>query len=325
MDRKIVLVTGSGGNVGQGILRNILHSPYPVKIIGCNTIAFSAGNYFCSKTYKVPFATDAGYIGEINRIVRKEKVDLIIPSTDYEVYYLAKNRDKIKCAVAVSGTKAAEIYLDKYKSYLHHQKHKIPFAHSVLPSQFKGQFKNLIAKPKEGRGSRGIVLNPKKTASFSDRDYMIQELHTGIELTTAFYITKDRSLLGYITLERKLENGTTVLCSVNKKYDRKVRSILLKIIETTDIVGSANLQFIVDDKGKLHPFEVNCRISGTNSIRSNFGFKDVEYVLEEYLFGIQPKKPKLIKGTAIRVLMDIIYPGSDLKDVVKSSAKSYIF
>lgn len=315
MDKKVVLVTGIGGNVGQGILRNIKNSPYSVKLIGCNTTKFSGGNFFCEKTYKVPFATDKAYINEINKIVKKERVDLIIPSTDYEVYHLAKNKEKIKCEVAVSGLMSAEIYLDKYKSYLHHKKFGIAFAESVLPSKFNGQFKNLLAKPKMGRGSRGIILNPKDISVFKDKDYMIQQLHEGIELTTAFYITKARKLLGYITFERKLENGTTVLCSVNKKYDKQVEKIILKMIETTDLKGSVNLQFIADKKNKLHPFEINCRISGTNSIRSNFGFKDVEYVLEEYLYNKIPKKPKLINGTAVRILTDIIYPGKSIKQI----------
>ena len=326
MDAKIVLVTGIGGNVGQGILRNIKNSPYPIKLIGSNNTKFSAGNFFCSKVYHVPMAYHKTYISEINKIVKREKIDLIIPSTDYEVYYLAKNKDKINCKLAVSGIQSTEIYLDKFKSFLHHKKFKIPFAKSFLPSQFKGQFKNYLAKPREGRGSRGIVLNPMDVRVFKDADYMIQEMHSGIELTTAFYVTKARKLLGYITFERKLENGTTVLCSVNKSYDKEVGKIIREMIATTDLVGSVNLQFIVDSKKRIHPFEINCRISGTNSIRSNFGFKDVEYILEEYLYDIVPKKPKLTSGTAIRILMDIIYQGKTLKDLENNKfSKAYIF
>lgn len=326
MDEKVVLVTGVGGNVGQGILRNILNSPYPIKLIGTNTEAFSAGNYFCNKTYKVPFATNPYYIKEINKIVKTEKVDLIIPSTDYEVYALAKNTNKVKCKVAVSGIQSAEIYLDKYKTYLLHKTFGIPFAEAVLPSKFKNQFKNYIAKPREGRGSRGLILNPRSTRQFKDTEYMIQEMHLGIELTTAFYVTKKRKLLGFITLERSLENGTTILCTVNDKYNKKVEEIIKKMIKHTDMIGSVNLQFIVDKKENIHPFEVNCRVSGTNSIRSNFGFKDVEYILEENLFNIVPKRPKIVHGTAIRVLMDIIYPEQEAKEIIKKKSKrSFIF
>ena len=155
---------------------------------------------------------------------------------------------------------------------------------------------------------------------------MIQEMHLGIELTTAFYVTKKRKLLGFITLERSLENGTTILCKVNDKYNKKVEEIIKKMIKHTDMTGSVNLQFIVDKNENIFPFEVNCRVSGTNSIRSNFGFKDVEYILEENLFNKVPNRPKIVHGTAIRVLMDIIYPEQEVKEIIKKKSKrSFIF
>ena len=39
-------------------------------------------------------------------------MDLIIPSTDYEVYYLSKNINKINTVIAVSDYDAANIYLE---------------------------------------------------------------------------------------------------------------------------------------------------------------------------------------------------------------------
>jgi carbamoyl-phosphate synthase large subunit len=59
------------------------------------------------------------------------------------------------------------------------------------------------------------------------------------------------------------------------------------------------------------PFEVNCRISGTNSVRSNFGFEDVKYTLEESLYGRRPSAVNITEGVAARILMDVIYPGQD--------------
>ena len=102
MDRKTVLVTGIGGNVGQGILRNILKTKFPIRIVGCNVADFSAGNHLCDSFYKVPFANDENYINSINAIVEKENIDLIIPSTDYEIYYLALNKNQLKTKVVTS-------------------------------------------------------------------------------------------------------------------------------------------------------------------------------------------------------------------------------
>ncbi|GAA3621318.1 ATP-grasp domain-containing protein [Flavivirga jejuensis] len=326
MDKKNVLITGIGGNVGQGIIRNIRASQFNIKVIGANVEAFSAGNHLCDVFYKVPYAYDNDYIKTIQSIVEKEAIDLILPATDFEVYYLAKYKNKITCDIAVSEEETASNYLDKYNTYLHLSKYNIPFASSFLPSEYDARFQNIILKPRKGRGSRGIQINPKEYSTCSDKDYMIQELHEGIEITTAFYVTKSQKLHGFITFERILENGTTTHCKVITNYDEKIKKLLREIISVSKIKGSANVQSIVTKEGKIVPFEINCRISGTNSIRSNFGFKDVEYTLEEWLYKKPPSKPNIKKGVATRVLMDVIYTEvTDFIHAQDSTAKHRIF
>jgi carbamoyl-phosphate synthase large subunit len=326
MAAKKILVTGVGGNVGQGIIRNIRSMPYDILVTGTNIVEFSSGNYLCDSFYKVPYAYDEKYIPAIIDIVNKENIDLVIPSTDYEAFYLSDNLSKIPCKVAVSALAASQIYLDKYESWLHHKKYQIPFAASFEPSAYKNQFEKCIVKPKKGRGSRGIHINPTDFSGFSDKEYMVQELHIGEEITTAFYVTRENQLHGQITMVRSLENGATSLCKVSSAYDEKVLPIVEKIIKHAPILGSANLQSIVTNKGEVVPFEINCRISGTNSIRSNFGFKDVQYTLQEYLYNEKPDQPNIKPGVAVRALLDIIYPDQeDYNGLKDNSFKHYTF
>jgi carbamoyl-phosphate synthase large subunit len=319
MEKKVVLVTGVGGNVGQGIIRNIKSLPYKIIVVGTNITDFSSGNYLCDFFYKIPYAYDENYIDAIIDIVKKEKIDLLIPSTDYEVFYLSKNLFKIPCNVAVSGFLAAKIYLDKYETWIHHNKYNIPFAKSYLPSIYSNQFKKTIVKPRKGRGSRGIHINPIDFSVFNDEEYMVQEMFVGEEITTAFYVTKKKKLHGFITMIRTLENGTTNLCKVSSQYDYLILPILEKMIENSPIIGSANLQSIVTSDGSVIPFEVNCRISGTNSIRSNFGFKDVQYTIQEFLFNEEPEISVLSSGIAVRVLLDVIYPNQTEYNLLKDN------
>ena len=309
MSKKRILVTGTGGNVGQGIARNIKADFPDIHLVGCNIIAFTAGNHLCESNYLVPYSYDEGYIELIKEIVIKENIDLVIPSTDYEIYFLSKHAAEINAVIAASGEETTGIYLDKYKTWLHHNKYNIPFAKAYLPSEYNNEFKDFIAKPKKGRGSRGLHINPKEYAVFSDDEYMIQELHKGDEITTAFYVDKENTLLGHITLQRQLENGNTVQCKVVKEYDLLLEPIIQAMIRHGDFKGSANLQSIVTKDREIMPFEVNCRISGTNSIRGNFGFKDVKYTVQEYLYNIKPDKPVITMGISTRILMDVIYPG----------------
>lgn len=323
---KRILVTGIGGNVGQGVIRNVRNTTFDIVIIGTNITAFSAGNHLCDVFYEVPYAYDESYLKAIKKIVESEKIDLIIPTTDYEVYYLSKFIDKIPCEIVVSEFETASFFLDKYLTANHLDQNKISFAKSFLPSTYNNGFSDIILKPRKGRGSRGIQINPLEYKTYSDEEYMIQELHKGKEITVAFYVTKTKNLHGFIALERVLENGMTTHCKVISDYNEKLETLLLKLIKASNIKGAANLQAIVNTNGDIIPFEINCRISGTNSIRSNFGFEDVKYTLQEWLFNKVPDKPNVREGVATRILMDVIYTDvKSFEEAKDNSAKSYIY
>jgi carbamoyl-phosphate synthase large subunit len=323
---KNVLVTGIGGNVGQGIIRNIRTCGYPIRIIGCNAIKFSAGNHLCDAFYTVSYSYSESYISEILKIIETESIDLIIPSTDYETYYLAKNIEILNTRIAVSSFEATETYLDKYYSFLFHQKNEIPFANTFLPSKFNSEFSNIIVKPRKGSGSRNTFINPSNVKSFSDDEYIVQELLSGTEITSAFYIDKTNQLHGHITMRRSLTNGMTSEAIVDKSYDYVLEKIITKIKNNITIKGAANIQSMVTVDGDIIPFEINCRISGTNSIRSNFGFKDVKYTLQEYLFNEAPEKVTIINGIAVRMYSDIIYPDTtNIDDCLTGASNHYIF
>lgn len=327
MEQKTVLVTGIGGNVGQGIIRNIRETKFPIVVVGCNVTEFSAGNYLCDSFEKVPYAFESGYISAIKNVVTRHNVELILPSTDYEMFYLAKYQNELFCTVACSNIEAAEIYLDKWKTWQHHNANDIPFAASVLPSQFNNQFSKYILKPRKGRGSRGIFVNHEKPNVFADEEYLVQELAEGKEITTAFYVTKENELNGLITMERTLENGTTNFSKVVFAYDEQIVSgIILPMMKVAPLRGSVNVQSIVTSENKIVPFEVNCRISGTNSIRTNFGFRDVKYTLQEYLYNQLPEKPKVTDGIAVRVYLDVVYPNAkDIQFILDNKANYRIF
>jgi carbamoyl-phosphate synthase large subunit len=321
---KTVLITGIGGNVGQGILRNIIRCRYSVKIIGTDIVAVSAGNHLCDAVYAVPAAGEIKYIPAIKNICNAERVDLIIPSTDIETYYLALAEDKLP-QLSTSPADVSLTFYNKLRTWQSFHAASIPFAETILPSEYRNNFPAYIVKPITGVGSRNIFTNPNHPERFSD-EYVVQRLHKGTEITTAFYVTKQKKLHGFITFTRILVNGMTQQCEVTKKYDTKLDQLLHTILKHFDIKGACNIQSIVEERsGKIIPFEVNGRISGTNSIRSQFGFEDVRYTMDEYLYGRPPKTLHITQGSAIRIMMDIIYPDRQLAVINNKQDKHYMF
>ncbi|KAF2081146.1 ATP-grasp domain-containing protein [Flavobacterium sharifuzzamanii] len=322
MEKKI-LVTGIGGNVGQGILRNIKDSFPEIMLIGVDINSFTAGNYLCNKTFQVPYSYEQNYISAIQGIVDSEHIDLIIPSTDYEVYYLSLNKPVLNATVLASDAEIAKIYLDKYETFLYHTKNDIPFAQSWKPKEFDHSVDQIIAKPREGRGSRGILINPSNPEVLSE-EYMIQALLKGKEITSAVYVTKENVLHSVFTMERELTNGTTSKSKVIFEYDDEIRVIAQKMIDLGGLKGSFNIQSIVTENREIVPFEVNCRISGTNSIRHNLGFQDVKYGVQEYLYNVKPDVAKPIKGIATRIFLDVVYPDASHENELNNLSSKHI-
>lgn len=321
---KTVLVTGIGGVVGQGVLRNIIHCGYEVGLIGTNTVAVSGGNHLCDAVYTVPFGDEPTYIPAMKRICTREKVDFIIPTTDAESYYLALTHHELP-PLSTSSVDVAWTFFNKLKTWESFQRAGIPFAETVLPSAYNNNFLEYIVKPITGRGSRNIFISPEHPDRFSD-DYIIQKLYKGKEITTAFYVTKKKQLFGFITFERLLQHGFTYQCEVTTQYEKQMEKMIYSIMSNFDIRGSCNIQCIVEQSsGRIIPFEVNGRISGTNSIRAQFGFEDVRYTLDEYLYGKMPSVPRIRKGAAVRVLLDVIYPDKKLSGIQNKYDAHYIF
>jgi carbamoyl-phosphate synthase large subunit len=311
-DRPCVLVTAIGGNVGQGVLR-IIAAGFPrVRVVGTNTAAVSGGNHLCDQVHLVPPAAEAAYAGEITRIVGVEAPDLIIPCTDQETLALSR-LSMVLPKLAASPAEVCATFLDKYLTGEAFHRAGLPFARSALPSRYDGAFGSVIVKPREGRGSRDLFFNPADPRAFDDT-YVVQELLQGEEVTIGFYVTLQRVLHGFLVMRRRLQGGTTVACEVFRDKDVVVSDLLEGLVKALPIRGSCNVQAIISSDGRVTPFEVNGRISGTASIRHHFGFKDVEYTLEEHLFGRPPRPVRLSHGSAHRLLVDVIYPDLGMDD-----------
>ncbi|AFC23536.1 ATP-grasp domain-containing protein [Saprospira grandis] len=269
---------------------------------------------------EVPFARDQDYISVLANFCTENNIDLIIPSNESEVSILSINQNRLPSIIS-SEPKTLEIFGDKYLTYKLFSEASIPFADSYLPSEKKNIDFPFILKPRKGYGSKNIYFNPTNIDDFGD-DYIIQRLYEGTELTIGFYVTKANILHGFMALS-KFGSPPANAYSVYTQHQDEISDILKKIVDTIPIKGPCNLQCIVTENDEIIPFEVNCRLSGSSSIRHHFGFRDIEYILCEYLWSKELPQPELTEGCALRGFKDIIFPNiSTLEDL--SSTTKYI-
>lgn len=321
--QKCVLVTGIGGNVAQGVLRILAEIEPDLRIVGTNTFLASGGNHLCDTVHVVPPAVDPAFRSALLSIAERERPDLLIPCTDAETLALSLLSDVLP-GIAVSPPDVCSTFIDKHLTAQAFSRAGLPFARSALPSAYGGSFGRVIVKPREGRGSRGLVFDPPRPWEFDDT-HVVQELLEGDEVTIGFYVTRARSLHGFLVMRRMLQDGTTIACEVTRRHDDAVSALLERLVSALEIRGSCNLQAIVTVDGRIMPFEVNGRFSGTTSIRHHFGLRDVEYTLDEHLWERDPKPVVLSQGSAHRLLMDVIYPGLGLDEPKNKRNRHWIF
>ena len=129
------------------------------------------GRFFADRFYRLPAQKSEKYIEALLEVVRKEKIDFIIPSGELECLKIARTREEflsLDCIPVVTNTKTLEICIDKADSYdFLRENTDIPMMkyHIVdsLSSFEEGMSKfapdeALSIKPSMGSGSRGFAM-----------------------------------------------------------------------------------------------------------------------------------------------------------------------
>lgn len=136
-------------------------------LIGTNSIAEAAGNFRCDVVYLVPpAASGPAYIERVAELIRQEQPDLVIPTRDDDVLALAMlgEQQPRSDAVFLSGSvPAARVMTDKVETARFAGRHGLAFAPTAATITEALDLATahrlpLIAKPRSGNGSRGVVL-----------------------------------------------------------------------------------------------------------------------------------------------------------------------
>lgn len=304
-----ILITGSGGGVGQSIFKALRLSSLDFNIVAVDAHPLAAGIYRGNKGYLVPLANSPEFVEVIVDICKKEKVEAILIGSDPELPVFAANKQLIEdltnAKIIVSSPKVVEIGYDKWATYQFLKNSGFPYPRSALPdnvSNFVGEVGfPVIIKPRKGSVSRDVYLvnNSDELRIFLKRvdDPIIQE-HLGLETGeyTTGVVMFNAEIQGVITMRRELKAGSSYRCLINNYKNVEVAAS--NIASVLRPFGPCNFQMrVVQDMPVT--FEINTRFSGTTAIRAAFGFNEVEAVLKYALFG-QQSSLSYRKGIAMR-------------------------
>jgi carbamoyl-phosphate synthase large subunit len=109
-----LLVLGAGSGAANNLVRSLRASGTPSTIVGAHTDRFVLAAATTERRYLVPPASHAEFVAALNRVVRAERIDLVIPTSDAEVSALAAARNDLGCRTLLPGLAAIDLCQDKY-------------------------------------------------------------------------------------------------------------------------------------------------------------------------------------------------------------------
>ena len=116
-----ILITGvGGGSVGHQILQALLLLGERHQIVVADADSFSFGLYLVPEREIVPFASAPEYGDVILDVVRRRRIDALLPGTEAEIRVLAPMRERlaeIGCLLVASSVESIALCNDKARLY----------------------------------------------------------------------------------------------------------------------------------------------------------------------------------------------------------------
>ena len=172
-----VLVPGAGSGPGNSLIRSLRSGDASFVIVGCHDDRFVLRKSTADRNYLVPPRGHARYPAALRRIIRRERVHLLIPNTDDDVALASRLRATLPCRVFLPTRGAVALCQDKYRLTAHLSAHGVPvprtFAVRSRPAVARafrdlGQPPRVWCRIRSGSGSRGAapMTSPRQAVNW---------------------------------------------------------------------------------------------------------------------------------------------------------------
>jgi len=113
--KRRLLLTGAGGAASSNLIRSLRAGYRGLTVIGCHSDRFLLKKSSAERNYLVPSPAHPGYLPALRRVIRSERVDLLIPTTDAEVRAFTRPRARLPCRVFLPRQAVVDLCQDKYR------------------------------------------------------------------------------------------------------------------------------------------------------------------------------------------------------------------
>ncbi|WP_405377622.1 NAD-dependent epimerase/dehydratase family protein [Nonlabens sp. Asnod3-A02] len=309
-----ILITCAGSGVGQSVLDalNLRREHY---LIGCDGNLNVMARTFCDEFFEVPGIYDDNYIDVLISKSIELEIDLIIPGHDHELALFSNLIDRFNAAglkVLVSLSDLIEVSRDKQEWY----NFFAPKGCNIVPTLRVDEFLEnpneaiipAIVKPSGGSASQGIsiinkledlvglngedIIQPYLFPEKLDSNYLKikKAVEKGVltqlsEISIQFVFDKESELRGLFISRNTLKSGVPIYIEPIDPDSFDYMDQVMKfvpIFKKYAVVGPVNIQGRITEND-IFFFEMNMRFTGITGNRSQLGFNEVEFLVNNFL------------------------------------------
>jgi carbamoyl-phosphate synthase large subunit len=245
------------------------------KVIACDNNGKSAALEIADTAIVSPKFTSKNYMKWLLNICISKKVKFLLSLNVDELLILEQNRDLFdKNNIFLLGGDYDKIYdtYDKYRLYEMLKENGINVPITYLPKNIDIEKLNypLIAKPRFGKGSRGIELlnNPEDLKNLLNKinddvilnQFIIQEFVVGDEFGIDVINDFKRQYIGVLVRKKiEMKNGETFQAiTITSKEWTELAKIISKMLKH---YGNVDID-IISSNGKKYLLDINFRFGG---------------------------------------------------------------
>ncbi len=287
-----VLLTCAGRRVElmQAFRRAAERIGLPLEICAADASWTAPVMHLADRAFPVPPVSDARVIPHLVRLVRREKIDLVVPLLDTELPKMAEAREAFARAGAlavISSPSVVQICHDKVRTYAFLEAMGIDTPKTWTLREAlalrRRRFPYFL-KPRCGSASKGNFkvesLDELRTFSRKVADPIVQEFVPGVEHTLDVYTGLDGRPQCVVPRRRIEVRGGEVIKSLVVK-DRRLIDVGFRVASALhECRGVITIQLIVTPAGRVRVIEINPRFGGGAPLAIHAGADFPRWLLE---------------------------------------------
>jgi carbamoyl-phosphate synthase large subunit len=310
-DRKVstILVPGAAAPAGINAIKSLRMGGFQGKIVATDSSYLSPGFFMCEVNEVIPEADNQSFIDRLNEIVEKYGVNLLLPTSGFDIYPYSEFRDQLIKRGAfpvVSDMDSLVTCKDKMLTYERLKSNfDLPFT-TIDPTEISSF--PVMAKPRYGKGSRDIMrLDNTDDIGYVTskmKDLIFQEFLPGTEYTIDVLSDLDKkAILAVPRIRIQTKAGISTKGRILK--NRRIEEECKQIADFIGIRGPCCIQMKEDANGIIKLVEINPRMGGgtifTALAGANFPMMLIDMVEHK-----QVKVPEVNEITVIRYYEEIV-------------------